>query len=266
MRVLDWDTFVREGKEPVRPKACPLALSIGVFDGVHRGHQKLIEQVRNYAAHNGGLGGLITFIQNPRRILHPVRYPGDIYSLPQKLKTLEDLGADFTVLIDFSSNISKMIGSEFVALIGLRRVGYLALGANFRCGYRLDTDGRAIRDLAAPFGTLTELVPQIREGKAPVSSSRIRQALLAGDIAGASALLGRPFRLDLEGLRPQGEGRCYDLGNEGRVLPPDGRYSGRFYTANSNGETLVTLDSGRVSMFPVPLNLNVVSVELCGSQ
>jgi riboflavin kinase/FMN adenylyltransferase len=243
-----------------------LALSIGVFDGVHRGHQKLIEKVRDYAARYGAQGGIITFIRNPSRVLYPARYPGDIYSLPQKLKTLEELGLGFTVLIDFSGDFSNIMGSEFVALIGLGRVGYLALGANFRCGRRLDTDGRAIRELAAPFGTLTELVSQVREGGVPVSSSRIRQALLAGDIAGASALLGRPFRLDLEGLRPQGEGRCYDLGHEGRVLPPDGRYSGRFYTANSNGETLVTLDSGRLSMFPVPLNLNVVSVELCGSQ
>ena len=270
MKVLDWDTFVREGidKPAGCPKACPLGLSIGVFDGVHRGHQKLIEKVRDYAARHGGRGWLITFIQNPGRVLPPARYSGDIYSLPQKLKTLEELGLDFTVLIDFSGNFSKIVGSEFVSLIGLGRVGYLALGANFRCGYRLDTDGRAIRKMAEPFGTVTELVSQVREGGAPVSSSRIRQALLAGDIAGASALLGRPFRLDLGGLRPEGTGRWYDLGNEGRVLPPAGRYSGRLYTANSNEglETLVTLDSGRLSVVPVPVNLNVVAVELCGSQ
>ncbi|MDR2135993.1 MAG: FAD synthetase family protein [Treponema sp.] len=266
MRILDWDTFVREGKAP----SPPLALSVGVFDGVHRGHQKLIEKIRDYAAEHGGLGGVVTFVQNPRRVLRPRHYPGDIYSLPQKLRTLEGLGVDFTVLIDFSGDISTMMGGEFVALMGLGRVGYLALGANFRCGYRLDTDGRAIRDLAAPFGTLTELVPQVRQGGAPVSSSRIRQALLAGNIAGAAALLGRPFRVDLEGLRPAetGKGRCYDLSGEGRVLPPGGRYSGRICTANSGEEleTLVTLDSGRLFMFPVPPNLSAVSVELCGSQ
>jgi riboflavin kinase/FMN adenylyltransferase len=266
VRLLDWDAFVREGEGP----APPLALSIGVFDGVHRGHQKLIEKIRNYAAEHGALGGVITFVQNPRRVLHPRHYPGDIYSLPQKLKTLEGLGVGFTVLIDFSGNISNMMGSEFVALIGLRRVGYLALGANFRCGYRLDTDARAIQEQAAPYGTLTELVTQVRDGGMPVSSSRIRQAVLAGDIAGAAALLGRPFRLDLEGLSPEetGKGRRYNLGNEGRVLPPDGRYSGRLRMANSKEgpDTLVTLDSGRLCMVPVPLNFNVVSVELRGSQ
>ncbi|MDR3147291.1 MAG: FAD synthetase family protein [Treponema sp.] len=266
MRILDWDTFIRGEGDP----APPLALSIGVFDGVHRGHQRLIEKLRGYAAERGGRGGIITFTQNPRRVLHGGYFPGDIYSLPQKLKTLEACGVDFTVLIDFSGNISTMMGSEFVARIGLRRVGYLALGANFRCGYRLDTDARAIRDLAAPFGTRTELVNQVREGGAPVSSSRIRQALLAGDIAGAAALLGRPFRLDLEGLSPEETegGRSYDMGKTGRVLPPAGRYAGRLYTANSNegSETFVTLDCGYLSMSPVPLNLNVVSVELCGSQ
>ncbi|MDR2177089.1 MAG: FAD synthetase family protein [Treponema sp.] len=267
MRILDWDTFVREGKGGV--PAPSLALSIGVFDGVHRGHQKLIEKIRNHAAKHGGLAGLVTFIQNPRRVLHPAGYPGDIYPLPQKLKTLEGLGVDFTVLIDFSGDISKMMGSEFVALMGLGRVSYMALGANFRCGYRLDTDGGAIRDMAAPFGTFTELVPQVRRGGAPVSSSRIRRELLAGNIAAAAALLGRPFTVDLEGLRPEetANGRCYDLGNAGRVLPPGGRYSGRIYPANSSKEleTPVTLDSGRL-FIPVPVNFNAVSVELCGSQ
>jgi riboflavin kinase/FMN adenylyltransferase len=267
VRILDWDTFVREGKD--EGPAPPLALSIGVFDGVHRGHQKLLEKIRAYAAAKGCLGGVITFTRNPRRTLHPA-YPGDIYSLSQKLRILEELGLGFAALIDFSGDIGRMTGSEFVALMGLRRVAYLALGANFRCGYRQDTDARAIRELAAPCGTLTELVDRLRQDGAPVSSSRIRQALLAGNIAGAAALLGRPFRVDLEGLRPEetGGGRLYDLGKEGRVLPPDGRYPGRLYTANSKGglETLVTLDSGRLLMVPVPLNLNVVSVELRGSQ
>ncbi|MDR1444370.1 MAG: FAD synthetase family protein [Treponema sp.] len=262
MQVFDWDSFIRAEFSQ------PLALSIGVFDGVHRGHQKLIEKIRNYAGEHGALGGLITFIQNPRRILCPEQYPGDIYSLSQKLQTLEALGAGFVVLIDFSGNISKITGGEFVTRIGLERVAYLVLGDGFRCGYRLDTDARAIRDMAAPFGTHTELVSQLREGDAPVSSSRIRQALLAGDLAGAAALLGRPFRVDLETPEPEktGEACFYDLGKEGRVLPPGGRYAARVYTAGSPAgrETVVTLDSGR--LFLAPPDLNVLAVELCSSQ
>jgi riboflavin kinase/FMN adenylyltransferase len=261
MRVLDWDSFTREQF----PR--PLALSIGVFDGVHRGHQKLIGKILNYAGGHGALGGVITFTQNPRRILRPGQYPGDIYSLPQKLKTLEDLGLGLVVLIDFSGNISRITGGEFITRIGLGRVAYLALGLGFRCGYRLDTDGRAIQDLAAPYGTLTDLVSQVREGGAPVSSSRIRQALLAGDLTGAAALLGRPFRVDLEGLEPEktGEDYFYDLGKEGRVLPPGGRYAARVYTAGSpeGRETIITLDSGRLFLSP---NLNGGAVELYSSQ
>jgi FAD synthase len=264
MRVLDWDRFVRE----VFPG--PLALSIGVFDGVHRGHQKLIEKIRNYAAEHGALGGLITFIQNPRRILRPGQYPGDIYSLPQKLRIMEDLGAAFVVLIDFSGNISRITGGEFITRIGLERVAYLALGAGFRCGYRLDTDARIIRTLSAPFGTLTELVDQVQEGGTPVSSSRIRQALLAGDLAGAAALLGRPFRMDLAGLEPEtAGGLCFfDLGKEGRVLPPGGSYAARVCTVDSpeGWETSVVLEGGRLFLSPVPPNLNVLSVELYSSQ
>jgi riboflavin kinase/FMN adenylyltransferase len=227
-------------------------------------------KIGDYAARHGALGGLITFAQNPRRLLQPARYPGDIYSLPQKLKTLEQMGIGFAVLIDFSGNISRMLGSEFIARIGLRRVVYLALGTGFRCGHHLDTDGEAIREQVASFGTFTELVSPVREGGAPVSSSRIRQALLAGDLDGAAALLGRPYRVDLEGLRPErsGEGCCYDLGKEGRVLPPSGRYAARLYGTNSSEapETFITLDSGRLYVPPDFIHLNAQSVELFGSQ
>jgi riboflavin kinase/FMN adenylyltransferase len=243
-----------------------LALSIGVFDGVHRGHQRLIEKIRLYAAGHGGLGAVVTFTQNPRRVLHPRHYAGDIYSLPQKLKTLEELGVDITVLIDFSGNFSKMSGKEFVAFIGRRQVNYLAVGANFRCGYHLDTDAQMVREMMAAGGASTEIVSQVRAGGAPLSSSRIRQAIMAGDIAGAAELLGRPFRLDLAGLSPwiSAGTVCWDLREAGRVLPPDGQYSCVAYTANSpeGRRALITIDRGRLFGFHDPSGLNTVSVEL----
>jgi riboflavin kinase/FMN adenylyltransferase len=119
-----------------------------------------------------------------------------------------------------------MTGKEFAVCLRKRRISYLAVGVNFRCGYRLDTGAHLMREMMAEGGTFTELVSQFRLGGAPVSSSRIRESILAGDIAGAAELLGRPYSLDLSGLCP-GEEKgffSWDLGSEGRVLPPAGLY------------------------------------------
>jgi riboflavin kinase/FMN adenylyltransferase len=249
--VIDWETFTdpsRDGGPLAQQGNRPLALSVGVFDGVHRGHQRLITKILEYAGSHGSLGGVITFRQNPRNVLHPKTYPGDLYSLPQKLRVLEDLGLGFVVLIDFSGDFSKLSGKEFAALLGKRRIGYLAVGVNFRCGYHLDTNAQFLRDMMAEGGTLTELAPQLREGGPPISSSRIREAVLAGDIAGAADLLGRPYGVDLTGLCPAIEGNAFswDLGKEGRVLPPAGCYGGLIRAGAAEFPMEFFLDSGRL--------------------
>jgi riboflavin kinase/FMN adenylyltransferase len=247
---IDWEAFIKPSSPVPAWLEGPLALSVGVFDGVHRGHQRLISKILDHAGKRGGVGGVVTFRQNPRGILHPGAFPGDLYSLPQKLKTLEGLGAAFAVLIDFSGDFSRITGKEFAALLGRRRVDYLAVGANFRCGYRLDTDAQSIREMMAPRGTFTELAPQLRENGTPISSSRVRAAVLAGDIAGAADLLGRPYGVDLTGLCPVVEGGVFswDLGKAGRVLPPAGLYNGLFRAGAVEFPVEFSLDSGRLSL------------------
>jgi riboflavin kinase/FMN adenylyltransferase len=248
LRIIDWETFRDPSAALPWPDGAPLALSVGVFDGVHRGHQRLITKILEYAGEHGGPGGVITFRQSPRRVLHPKTYPGDVYSLPQKLKTLEGLGVGFAVLIDFSGDFSRISGEEFTAFLRKRRIAYLALGANFRCGYRLDTGARRMRDMMAEGGTLTDLEPQLRLGGAPVSSSRIRESIRSGDIAGASELLGRPYSLDLTGLCPGlDEGVfSWDLGKAGRVLPPAGLYDVRIRSGAAVYPAEIVLDSRRL--------------------
>lgn len=255
LRVISWESFINPSSDPFPSGSAdecsawprgPLSLSVGVFDGVHRGHQILIGKILAYAERQGGTGGVVTFRQNPRGILRPGDFSGDIYSLPQKLRTLEGLGAAFAVLIDFSGDFSRISGKEFAALLGKRSVGYLAVGANFRCGYRLDTGARLLRDMMSAGGTVTELAPQLREGGAPISSSRIRRAILAGDIAGAAGLLGRPYSVDLTGLCPGSEGAalCWDLRKGGRILPPAGRYGGLLQAGEAVFPVEFFIDSG----------------------
>jgi riboflavin kinase/FMN adenylyltransferase len=223
MRVLDWEDFTGSGKGG----DSPLALSIGVFDGVHRGHRRLVEKVVLQGREKGRIPAVITFRQNPRQVLAPASWQGDIYSLRQKLAVLECLGVEEAVLIDFSGNFSRISGKEFADLLKKRRrIGYLAVGANFRCGYRQDTGADRLGELVSP-DIEFEAVPRVMEGEDPVSSSRIRRAISEGNMGLAAELLGRPFVVDLEGLRALKTGSflSWDLGAALRVLPRPGRYA-----------------------------------------
>jgi riboflavin kinase/FMN adenylyltransferase len=260
VRIIDWADFAGGGipgdsaaphpwgdGPPDSPEGPPISLSIGVFDGVHRGHQELIRRV----VAGSPVSTVITFRQNPKQVLAPEKYHGDIFSLNQKLSVLESLGVSRAVLIDFSGDFSKMTGRAFIDLLKKnRRIGYMALGMNFRCGYHLDTGARAIRDWMMEDGVAAELVEPVMEGRHPVSSSRIRAAVSAGDLTAAAVLLGRNVRIDLCGLpaADTGEGRWYDAASALRLTPRPGTYRVLVYGAASGGEreTEISIKDGKI--------------------
>jgi len=194
MRVISWEEYTT----PSFSLPSPLAVTIGVFDGVHRGHQSLIRQVCD----SPYVPTVITFRENPQKVLNPDAFPGDIMNLEQKLSVFADLGVQLTVLIDFSEEFSKINGRDFIDLLLGRPVRLIALGRNFRCGYRLDTGAEEIRSLAEARGGACGpggysplevwVAPPVMDEGQPVSSSRIRQALAAGRQTEAERLLGRP--------------------------------------------------------------------------
>jgi riboflavin kinase/FMN adenylyltransferase len=244
MRVLDWQALAG-GR--IREQT---AMTIGVFDGVHRGHQALIAKILR----QGLIPTVITFRQSPKRILSPETYRGDIVSLPQKLAIFEDLGVSQTILIDFSENFSTLKGQEFIdALIRWGKLAYLVIGSDFRCGYRLDTDAARISALNADRGVITEVVPPVKEGALPVSSSGIRAAIVAGDFTRARAVLGRNVAIDMEGIpsRAGTEGVVFDLVSSNRVIPPEGRYRVIVYEhRGKNGgtgtEVEISISAGKI--------------------
>jgi riboflavin kinase/FMN adenylyltransferase len=243
MDILDWDEFISppEGFSVDQP----LSLSIGVFDGVHRGHQELIRRITAESP----ASAVITFRPNPRQVLSPETYPGDIFSLRQKLAVLESLGVGRVVLVDFSGNFSKLTGRDFIGLLTKGcRIGYMALGVNFRCGYRLDTGARSIRTWMRDAGARVDLVEPVMEGRRPVSSSRIRAAVSSGDLPAAAALLGRTPRIDLSGMTVSsaGGGRCYDAASVSRVTPRPGAYRVLARGAGGQGETEVFIKDRKI--------------------
>ena len=187
MHVIDWEEYISP-HYPLSAIHHPLSLTIGVFDGVHLGHQALIKRICN----SPYIPAVVTFKQNPLKITRPDSFAGDIYPLERKFRVLEESGVRLTVVIDFSEEFRKMSGRGFIdLLLGRRSVKLIALGLNFRCGCGLDTGVAEIRDLAEARGVETWVAGPVIDDGRPVSSSRIRESLSAGRIAEAERLLGR---------------------------------------------------------------------------
>jgi riboflavin kinase/FMN adenylyltransferase len=248
MYTVEWDDFIHNRDTGMGR----LAATIGVFDGVHRGHIALIDRVRS-----SGVPAVITFKQNPGSILNPLSFRGDVYSLRQKLSVFEECGVTLAVLIDFSGNFSKITGRAFVDLLKSRPdLAFLAVGADFHCGRRLDTDAAALKNMAGRAGIRTEIIPPVMEGRHPVSSSRIRAAVASGDLENAALLLGRPFGIDLLDLPSSvrdGE-RVFDVGAAMRITPPSGLYTALVFGARSEKgiRTGVSVTGGKIG---IPLSL-----------
>jgi len=200
MRVISWEEYIGIGGQGSGIGESPLAVTIGVFDGVHRGHQSLIQKICSAPTpelHSptpdprSPIPTVVTFRETPQKVLNPGALTAEITNLDQKMGIFEDLGVQLAVLIDFSAEFSKINGRGFIDLLLRRPVKLIALGRNFRCGYRLDTGVEEIRSFAGERGVEMWVAPPVMDGGQPVSSSRIRQALAAGRQEEAERLLGR---------------------------------------------------------------------------
>jgi riboflavin kinase/FMN adenylyltransferase len=204
MRLVTWDDVAKTGGlENAGPSSKGMALNdtevfpktaltIGVFDGIHRGHRALIDKVVNKSPLL--VPAVLTFKDNPKKSVRPEAFEGDILEHGEKLRLFETLGIALCVVIDFSADFCKLNGREFFGLVyRFLRPAYAAVGSNFHCGFGRDTDAEAFRLLGREKGVEVEIVPPVLEDGLPVSSSRIRSALRAGNLEEAALLLGRPL-------------------------------------------------------------------------
>lgn len=204
MRVFRDDFSPKDFSHPV--------VTLGNFDGVHLGHQALIQRAKEEARKVGGEAVVFTFEPHPAKVLFPEREIKLITPLPNKLKVLRELGVDATVVYPFSRGLAEKPAEAFVqeVLYGKIRPHSVVIGFNFQFGKGRTGTAETLRDLGMVFGFEVEVVPAKEVAGSPVSSSRVRELILQGRVEEAFRLLGRPFFV--EGRVVAGEGRGRDLG------------------------------------------------------
>jgi riboflavin kinase / FMN adenylyltransferase len=208
------------------------AVTIGNFDGVHRGHQALIAAAVAHARSTGGASVALTFDPHPARILSPERAPSSLMTLDQRAEAMGALGIDHVVALRFDGRLAAMEPSEFCSEVLQRSLAANAVvvGESFRFGRRRAGDVATLRALGTELGFAVEAVTPVPfEGKA-ISSSRVREALAAGDVSRAAALLGRRFFLDGRVVAGDGRGRSIgvptaNLESPNETLPGLGVYA-----------------------------------------
>lgn len=214
----------------------PSAVAIGKFDGVHAGHRAVIERLKEVAAASGSRAVAVTFDRNPLAVLRPDRCPENVVTVDRKLELLGELGLDATLLLTFDEGMAARTAEDFVSeiLVGALHVSTVLVGRDFRFGHGGVGTPELLRQLGPGHGFTVEVVDDVYLPGSPrrVSSTWIRELLMAGDVAEASRVLGR--QPDVRGVVVHGLKRGRELGfptaNLSTIVdafvPADGVYAG----------------------------------------
>lgn len=219
----------------------PMAATIGMFDGVHRGHRLVIDHLRKEASARGLQTAVVTFTTHPQLLFHPDSGLRLLTSAAKKEQLLAQTGVDCTLLLSFTRELAAVTAADFMALLRRRcNVRLLVVGYDHHFGRR--TDGESFADYHCYGESLgMEVVAAPALGEGTVSSSAIRKLLAEGDVRGAEKMLGRRYTLAGTVVGGRQNGRLIgfptaniDLGGEPLLVPADGVYA-----------TEVTVDGAR---------------------
>ena len=232
--------------EEARPTG-PTIVAVGVFDGVHRGHQFLLRRLVREAQQRGAVPTVLTFFPHPDVVLGRAEGRHYLMTPDQRAATLGQLGVELVVTHAFDDAVRQVRAADFVdRLFAHLRLQELWVGADFALGYKREGNVAFLQAQGVEKGfklETVELVANDNNGKT-ISSNGIRNALRAGDVAQAWEWLGRPYKLEAEVVHGDGRGRTigFPTANmdvwEEQVLPENGVYAG---WAHLNGETFMAV-------------------------
>jgi len=236
-------------------------VTIGNFDGVHRGHQKILQNVVERSHKTGALATVLTFFPHPVRVLRPAAAPSLLATLDQRLAAFDAAGIEAVLVVRFDAQLSEMSAEEFAKqfLVETMRAEAVLVGATFRFGHRQSGDVKLLEELGKRWDFEVGIVQPVVEGGAVISSSAIREALRSGRLDDAQRMLGRPYALEGEIRLGTGQGHklivpTLNLATEQELLPKTGVYvtevvvGGKTYGAATNVGTRPTFDGTGITI------------------
>jgi riboflavin kinase/FMN adenylyltransferase len=209
----------------------PTVLTLGVFDGLHLGHQLIMQTVVERARATGSVPTVITFDPHPRAVLHPESAPPLLQTFDQKIEAFGVLGIEQTIVVRFTKEFSSIRAADFLSDVIVDRLHAqeVYLGKGFAFGHEREGNIDLLKSVGAELGFIAGEVPEVRLRGARVSSSKIRGLLAAGQVNLARRMLGRPY--GVEGRVERGAERGHKLGfptanlhPHNRVIPRNGVY------------------------------------------
>jgi riboflavin kinase/FMN adenylyltransferase len=221
-------------------------VTIGVFDGVHRGHADIIGRAVALARERGVPSVLMTFVPHPSEVVRPGSHPPVLTTIVRRAELVEQLGIDVFLALPFTLEFSQLAPDEFVhrALVEQLHASGVLVGANFRFGHKAVGNVDELRRLGARFGFTADGIELMSDGGTTLSATYVRSCVQAGDVVAAAEALGRPHRVD--GIVERGDQRGRDLGfptanlrtEQWAAVPADGVYAGRVVRLDEWGRTV----------------------------
>ncbi|MCX6356928.1 MAG: riboflavin biosynthesis protein RibF [Candidatus Aureabacteria bacterium] len=226
-----------------------VALTIGVYDGVHLGHRRVIEVLHSLARRDNSATALLTFEPHPRQVTRGQSAPR-LTSIEHRLRLLDRCGLDFCLVVPFDAALAAEPAESFIArLATAMRLRRICVGPGFVFGRRREGDSALLEGMGARYGFAVEAVPRVEVDGAPVSSTAIRHMVRHGDLERAARFLGRPY--SLFGAVVPGKGRGGMLGAptanldvDGELLPPQGVYAARVLRSERSYDGVLNIGGG----------------------
>ncbi len=221
----------------------PSVVTIGVFDGVHLGHQRVVGRATEIAAQLGLPVVVVTFDPHPDEVVRPGSHPPFLCTARRRAELLAGLGVDAVCVLPFTREFSKLGPDEFVhaVLVDRLHAARVVVGEDFRFGHRAAGDAALLAELGEKYDFTAESVPLVADDGVRISSSGIRAQLAAGDVAGAARDLGRPHRVEGVVVRGQQRGKALGFPTANletlphTAIPADGVYAGWLTSLDPSG-------------------------------